>query len=1626
MRVIFLLISALTSVLAIDESRACPIPCSCKHVGPQAERLKITCKDVHDIKDININEIGIDLYHLDLSKNNLYVVESGVFRNLTNLKRLDLSVNKITALGEGCLNGLESLERLDLSKNQISVIDAHVFRPLQNLKKLKLNGNALKTMAEGTFYGLRALRQLDLSNNPWACDCYLFWFGTWRNNSVVKLLPPPTCDSPLELRGQPIVDIRLSEHLQCQWASPVIEIRPGQSQVVFAGDSITLKCRAPSITEDRNAKLNWLWNPNITTEAVDTNVYVDPQNTLSNVKVENRYLSDSGIVASSLSIVPVQEEHHGQWNCFLVSIYGNRSKTINMIVISDKTQYCPLAVTRNNKGMYAWPRTVVGWKVELPCEGIGLSTLMQIPLRASYRCNRTGHWEELNTDACPYISPMTKALEQYSKVNLSLTKGNLLETARRFKNHTGEASKITDPVEIHFVTKTIENYLAFLIDEKELGTMLVDIVSALMNLPKDMLKSAQKKYNACARLVKAIEVVTEFTSSIQVLHKNNMALEEFRFKRDEFVGLTCTWYNDYSSITTKATRSLQCTTNNKSAVLSTKDKTIEASIQLPASLLAHPNASMVGHQLMISMYSDNSLFPKVYGNRRIDVTSCVVGSKLIGQSLVNLSEPVYVMLKAPRYYYVGSRSRPVVWDEKFNETGGWTSDGCHLSDVLNDLVVFRCYRLGYYGLLEDTSYLDDDSMNLAGAKFRYSNPAIYIGSFLAIVCLTFTAVTYIVCYASIVMPKKAKHSVVNTWVALALLCFLYTAGIQQTDSIEICQGVGLVLHYLSLCCLLWMTVSASNMYKRLSKSDVTAVPDDEIPDEPIQKPLLGLYLVGWGIALIVCGISGAINLREYAGYSYCFLTSGAALAALFVPAIILIAYLIIFYLLVRCAIRSVDMNGQLSEGTQATENMDLELLEPNSSRAADQNSVHSTQTMSSEVEDLEHSQITQLKGHIVILILYLMTWTSGAAATSKPFDPHVPHEETIFSIIYAISSSSLGLFVLLFYGIARSDVRSQWMMMRCWLRRRKNRCCRTRSVSDANPSLPAQPLVQQNRPPPVSNSQATQVISDSNSIASSRHTNSSRNAAACNTLKVSELGGVTNSIGDASIGAAKVANVNLVVLHRQQYRSNNSVTTYTEPAPSCVEMFYNPHQSGVARKFFKKQRRHTKSNNLGPRKQGDGGVTSDGGSCISIPRRQGITIEPSIQRNIFGSGAKVNNTNIHVELNPINDGKNINILSDSGGSVSEDRTVPMRYVIGHENLAKSTKKMNNERNSRQDYSESHAMLSSPSRHDSRRKPEQQPLTSASPNESDQDSRTYEEKILRNVSQQCSLEYSSGLESTTQMTSERSDHDLPEIGETPETPEKIMSDDLRVSSLEDVVQDNEEESSPRMSIVRPDGSGDFFNQPADRYDDRSDTLKNSYCNSMNDVEDPSISRESCYLTTRGSYEDFRHSDDPRKHESRGFHHRGSCKSLDSSRRSLNESTSFISENRPPLPDSIECPGSPDNEFQLLGELQSPTESRNYGTPDISNESIDQDPRDSFLAKDFNSTNDLTSIDESLGPTRNLDLNSSIEYEDSPEFRFSQRFDQTENEDGEIDIDADAVYTDGESSVQSTTVKKETSV
>jgi len=92
----------------------------------------------------------------------------------------------------------------------------------------------------------------------------------------------------------------------------------------------------------------------------------------------------------------------------------------------------------------------------------------------------------------------------------------------------------------------------------------------------------------------------------------------------------------------------------------------------------------------------------------------------------------------------------------------------------------------------------------------------------------------------------------------------------------------------------------SDLHTRLTAHET--IPDESEDEEPMSngpKPLLGLYLVGWGVGLIICGISAAVN--RYTTPLYCFLPTTSAVSAALVPSIILLLIFALTWLLAHCA-----------------------------------------------------------------------------------------------------------------------------------------------------------------------------------------------------------------------------------------------------------------------------------------------------------------------------------------------------------------------------------------------------------------------------------------------------------------------------------------------------------------------------------------------------------------------------------------------------------------------------------------------------------------------------------------------------------------------------------------------------
>ena len=101
----------------------------------------------------------------DLSHNELVTIPGELFRGLVSLKEIRLNNNKLKTLESQTFAELKKLRRLDLEFNRLQTIESNTFAHLSSLMLLTLNNNVLDSIEQGTFTGLAALFTLKLNSN---------------------------------------------------------------------------------------------------------------------------------------------------------------------------------------------------------------------------------------------------------------------------------------------------------------------------------------------------------------------------------------------------------------------------------------------------------------------------------------------------------------------------------------------------------------------------------------------------------------------------------------------------------------------------------------------------------------------------------------------------------------------------------------------------------------------------------------------------------------------------------------------------------------------------------------------------------------------------------------------------------------------------------------------------------------------------------------------------------------------------------------------------------------------------------------------------------------------------------------------------------------------------------------------------------------------------------------------------------------------------------------------------------------------------------------------------------------------------------------------------------------------
>lgn len=100
---------------------------------------------------------------LELTGNQIEFIDDHAFDQLNFLTFLGLESNRLNTTPT--LSGLVSLKTLDLSYNNLTILEANAFSQAESLEYVWLSNNQLITVHKQAFNGTFELEQIDLSNN---------------------------------------------------------------------------------------------------------------------------------------------------------------------------------------------------------------------------------------------------------------------------------------------------------------------------------------------------------------------------------------------------------------------------------------------------------------------------------------------------------------------------------------------------------------------------------------------------------------------------------------------------------------------------------------------------------------------------------------------------------------------------------------------------------------------------------------------------------------------------------------------------------------------------------------------------------------------------------------------------------------------------------------------------------------------------------------------------------------------------------------------------------------------------------------------------------------------------------------------------------------------------------------------------------------------------------------------------------------------------------------------------------------------------------------------------------------------------------------------------------------------
>ncbi|CAH2041125.1 unnamed protein product, partial [Iphiclides podalirius] len=188
------------------------------------------------------------LVNLTIKENKITEIQRDVFVDLPSLKYLDLSFNSINLAHDGCFEHLSILNDLLLEANLITVLTRDTFRGLANLTRLDLRSNKLSMVGDLTFTELWNLNELLLDNNEikFLSERAFDGLALLEKLSMTGNQLQSINEGLLEgVRGLKLLDLRNNElnSLQLETVKPIFENLKEKTSVIYlSGNNFRCDC----------------------------------------------------------------------------------------------------------------------------------------------------------------------------------------------------------------------------------------------------------------------------------------------------------------------------------------------------------------------------------------------------------------------------------------------------------------------------------------------------------------------------------------------------------------------------------------------------------------------------------------------------------------------------------------------------------------------------------------------------------------------------------------------------------------------------------------------------------------------------------------------------------------------------------------------------------------------------------------------------------------------------------------------------------------------------------------------------------------------------------------------------------------------------------------------------------------------------------------------------------------------------------------------------------------------------------------------------------------------------------------------------------------------------------------